>query len=79
MKGIDFRLGSGLKVTGSKKDLKNNEPSYVKYSTFDSKASTKIIRMQEVSIDPLEPSKFRHKKVRAILFLCISFIVLLGS
>ena len=63
MKGIDFRLGSGLKVTGSKKDLKNNEPSYVKYSTFDSKASTKIIRMQEVSLDPLEPSKFRHKKV----------------
>ena len=55
MKGIDFRLGSGLKVTGSKKDLKNNEPSYVKYSTFDSKASTKIIRMQEVSLDPLEP------------------------
>ena len=69
MKGIDFRLGSGLKVTGSKKDLKNNEPSYVKYSTFDSKASTKIIRMQEVSLDPLEPSKFRHKKVRNIFFI----------
>lgn len=79
IKGIELRLGSGQNLAVSKKDLRNNEPSYVKYSAFGSEGSAKIIRMQEVSIDPLEPSKFRHKKVRAILFLCISFIVLLGS
>ena len=68
-KGIELRLGSGQNLAVSKKDLRNNEPSYVKYSAFRSEGS--------VSLDPLEPSKFRHKKVRAILFLCISFIVLL--
>jgi SNW domain-containing protein 1 len=63
LKGIEFRLGSGLKVAGSKKDLKRNDPSYVKYSVFGSEGSAKVIRMQEVPLDPLEPSKFRHKKV----------------
>lgn len=63
MKGIEFRLGSGLKVAGSEKDLKRNDPSYVKYSVFGSEGSAKVIRMQEVPLDPLEPSKFRHKKV----------------
>ena len=78
IKGIELRLGSGQNLAVSKKDLRNNEPSYVKYSAFGSEGSAKIMN-KEVSIDPLEPSKFRHKKVRAILFLCISFIVLLGS
>jgi len=63
IKGIELRLGSGQNLAVSKKDLRNNEPSYVKYSAFRSEGSAKIIRMQEVSIDPLEPSKFRHKKV----------------
>ena len=54
IKGIELRLGSGQNLAVSKKDLRNNEPSYVKYSAFRSEGSAKIIRMQEVSIDPLE-------------------------
>jgi hypothetical protein len=78
LKGIEFRLGSGLKVAGSKKDLKRNDPSYVKYSVFGSEGSAKVIRMQEVPLDPLEPSKFRHKKVKDIISVVPS-VILSGS
>eukprot|EP01116_Phalansterium_solitarium_P000122 TRINITY_DN10081_c0_g1_i1.p1 TRINITY_DN10081_c0_g1~~TRINITY_DN10081_c0_g1_i1.p1 ORF type:complete len:575 (+),score=235.23 TRINITY_DN10081_c0_g1_i1:152-1876(+) len=46
-----------------------NEPTYVRYTpaqgggAFNSGAKTRIIRMSEMPTDPMEPPKFRHKKV----------------
>ena len=46
-------------------------PEYIKYTpskqgeAYNSGASHRLIKMHEVSADPLEPPKFRHKKVGA--------------
>eukprot|EP00026_Physarum_polycephalum_P004665 Phypoly_transcript_04687.p1 GENE.Phypoly_transcript_04687~~Phypoly_transcript_04687.p1 ORF type:complete len:558 (+),score=113.10 Phypoly_transcript_04687:270-1943(+) len=48
---------------------KNEAPTYIKYtpaqqgSSFNSGASNRIIRMVEMPKDPLEPPKFKHKRV----------------
>lgn len=46
-------------------------PQYIKYTPakqgpeYNSGASHRIIKMHEVPVDPLQPPKFAHKKVRA--------------
>jgi SNW domain-containing protein 1 len=48
---------------------KNGAPTYIKYtpaqqgSNFNSGASNRIIRMVEMPKDPLEPPKFKNKRV----------------
>lgn len=48
---------------------KNEAPTYIKYTPaqqgagFNSGASNRIIRMVEMPKDPLEPPKFKHKRV----------------
>lgn len=45
------------------------KPTYIRYTPsqqgedFNSGASSRIIRMTEMPVDPLEPPKFKHKKV----------------
>ncbi len=45
-------------------------PQYIKYTPakqgpeYNSGASHRIIKMHEVAVDPLQPPKFAHKKVR---------------
>ena len=47
-------------------------PTYLKYKPlhsgpqFNSGAEHRIIKMQDMPIDPMEPPKFRHKKVRSL-------------
>jgi len=47
----------------------SNEPTYIRYNpsqtggSFNSGAQTRIIRMTEVQHDPMEPPKFKNKKV----------------
>ncbi len=44
-------------------------PTYIKYTPsqqgpqFNSGAGQRIIKMQDMPVDPMEPPKFRHKKV----------------
>ena len=55
------------------KNVKTNkpatEPAYIRYTpaqqgeSFNSGASQRIIRMVEMPTDPMEPPKFKHKKV----------------
>lgn len=46
-------------------------PTYIKYTPsqqgpqYNSGAGQRIIKMQDMPVDPMEPPKFRHKKVRA--------------
>ncbi len=48
-------------------------PTYIKYTPsqqgpqYNSGASQRIIKMQDMPVDPMEPPKFRHKKVRALV------------
>jgi len=47
---------------------KTNEPTYVRYTPQDQTSQNgannqKIIRLVEMPVDPLEPAKFKHKKV----------------
>ncbi|KAI9205632.1 SKIP/SNW domain-containing protein [Polychytrium aggregatum] len=45
---------------------KTNEPEYLRYTPSGSSsgpAQTRIIRMVEAPVDPMEPPKFKHKKV----------------
>lgn len=47
---------------------KTNEPTYVRYTPQDQISQNgannqKIIRLVEMPVDPLEPAKFKHKKV----------------
>eukprot|EP01103_Thecamoeba_quadrilineata_P007547 TRINITY_DN17407_c0_g1_i1.p1 TRINITY_DN17407_c0_g1~~TRINITY_DN17407_c0_g1_i1.p1 ORF type:complete len:539 (-),score=151.11 TRINITY_DN17407_c0_g1_i1:101-1717(-) len=48
---------------------KQNAPSYIRYTpsqqgeAFNSGANARVIRMVEMPKDPLEPPKFKHKKV----------------
>jgi hypothetical protein len=63
---VDFKLsGSQIKSVGEKPGA----PTYIKYTpsggggAHNSGASHRVIRMSEVQVDPLEPPKFRHKKV----------------
>lgn len=45
-------------------------PTYIKYTPsqqgpqYNSGAGQRIIKMQDMPVDPMEPPKFRHKKVR---------------
>jgi len=56
----------GVKVGGPPK---SDEPTYIRYtpsqkgSQFNSGASTRIIRLTEAPSDPLEPPKFKSKKM----------------
>lgn len=44
-------------------------PTYIKYTPsqqgpqYNSGAGQRIIKMQDMPVDPMEPPKFRHKKV----------------
>jgi SNW domain-containing protein 1 len=65
---VDYKLsGSQIKSVGEKPGA----PTYIKYTpsggggAHNSGASHRVIRMSEVQLDPLEPPKFRHKKVRS--------------
>ena len=48
-------------------------PTYLKYKPLhsgpqhNSGAEHRIIKMQDMPVDPMEPPKFRHKKVRRLL------------
>ena len=48
-------------------------PEYIKYTpskqgeAYNSGASHRLIKMHEVQHDPLEPPKFRHKKVLVLI------------
>jgi SNW domain-containing protein 1 len=57
----------GVKVGGS--ITRSDEPTYIRYTPsqkgtqFNSGASTRIIRLTEAPVDPLEPPKFKAKKM----------------
>jgi SNW domain-containing protein 1 len=50
-------------------NLSTNEGQYIKYTPkqqgdgHNSAASQRIIKMHEVQVDPLEPAKFKHKRI----------------
>jgi SNW domain-containing protein 1 len=44
--------------------LERAKPTFVKYvATESDQASTRIVRVSEVPIDPLEPPRFKHRKI----------------
>jgi SNW domain-containing protein 1 len=54
-------------------------PTYIKYTPsqqgpqYNSGASQRIIKMQDMPVDPMEPPKFRHKKVCFPSCACVLF------
>jgi SNW domain-containing protein 1 len=63
MKKREFKNELVLKKPTNNSTSDKNAPSYVKYTPMNPSASTRIIRIAEVQVDPLEPPKFKHKKV----------------
>eukprot|EP00457_Paulinella_chromatophora_P004285 gb/GEZN01004297.1/.p1 GENE.gb/GEZN01004297.1/~~gb/GEZN01004297.1/.p1 ORF type:complete len:603 (-),score=114.18 gb/GEZN01004297.1/:182-1894(-) len=68
LQGIVDQLQSAAQPTAiPKQNL--NEPTYVRYTPaqqgeqWNSGASERIIRIQEMPVDPLDPPKFKHKKI----------------
>eukprot|EP00808_Paulinella_micropora_P026891 g520.t1 len=68
LQGIVDQLQSAAQPTAiPKQNL--NEPTYVRYTPaqqgeeWNSGARERIIRIQEMPVDPLEPPKFKHKKL----------------
>ena len=67
------RLVNGKIVAAQPKTLPAapGAPTYIKYTPsqqgpqYNSGASQRIIKMQDMPVDPMEPPKFRHKKARA--------------
>lgn len=67
------RLVNGKIVAAQPKTLPAapGAPTYIKYTPaqqgpqYNSGAAQRIIKMQDMPVDPMEPPKFRHKKVRA--------------
>ena len=60
-----------------------NDPTYIRYNPvqqgagFNSGAQSRVIRMVEIAKDPMEPPKFRHKKVpRGVFAARFSFFFL---
>jgi SNW domain-containing protein 1 len=56
------------------------EPTYIRYTpgqqgeSYNSGASQRIIRMVEMPVDPMEPPKFKHKKIPRGKFLSAFFV-----
>jgi hypothetical protein len=65
---VDYKLSSSQIKSVAEKP---GAPTYIKYTpsggggAHNSGAGSRVIRMSEVQVDPLEPPKFRHTKVRA--------------
>lgn len=67
------RIDKKAVVGQSKASGATAAPEYIKYTPskqgegYNSGASHRLIKMHEVQNDPLEPPKFRHKKVADLL------------
>ncbi|KAJ3056812.1 mRNA splicing protein [Rhizophlyctis rosea] len=59
---MEGRLSAAAPKLGGGGD-KSSGPSYMRYTPASANGSTRIIRMVEAPIDPLDPPKFKHKKV----------------
>ncbi|KAJ3046144.1 mRNA splicing protein [Rhizophlyctis rosea] len=59
---MEGRLSAAQPKIGGNND-KSGGPSYMRYTPASANGSTRIIRMVEAPVDPLEPPKFKHKKV----------------
>lgn len=59
------KLVSGKISAAQPKNVPNtaNKSNFVRYTPQDGSSQQRIIKMTEVAEDPLEPSRFRHKKV----------------
>lgn len=66
-KVVNKKISSASNVLGAPKA--KEAPTYIKYTpsqqgaAFNSGAKERVIRMIEAPVDPLEPPKFKHKKV----------------
>lgn len=64
---VNKKIASASNVLGAPKA--KDAPTYIKYTpsqqgaAFNSGAKERVIRMVEMPVDPLDPPKFKHKKV----------------
>lgn len=67
-----FFTSTGKIKAAQPKNVKNDkpsEPTYIRYTpgqqgeAYNSGAQQRIIRMVEMPVDPMEPPKFKHKKI----------------
>ncbi|CAG8689827.1 11089_t:CDS:2, partial [Scutellospora calospora] len=66
------KIVQGKKKAAQPKNVKSDkplEPTYIRYTpgqqgeAYNSGATQRIIRMVEMPVDPMEPPKFKHKKI----------------
>jgi len=66
---LEQRISSKIAASQPSQPGAKKDAEYVRYTPanqqghFNSGASTRLIRLVEAQVDPLEPPKFRHKKV----------------
>ncbi|CEO94809.1 hypothetical protein PBRA_003622 [Plasmodiophora brassicae] len=61
---IETRISAAQPRSGPVEKAVGNGPTYVRY-TGAKDGETRIIRMQELPVDPIEPAKFKHMKAPA--------------
>jgi SNW domain-containing protein 1 len=67
---LEAKLGTQGIKHGATAVVAPSGPRYVRYTAnqqapgHNASCAQRIIRIEEAEVDPLEPSKFKHKKVR---------------